>query len=222
MAESLLKNNWMRILAIALLAVLAPFAEIGAAQPLSVEETLAALGKGPTLGVASAPVSVVEFSDFQCSFCRKFWADTLPKIKDKYIKQGKVQFIYRHFAILGKFSEQAAIAAECAAEQGKFWEYHDKLFANQGGLAFTEPKLEQYGREVRLKDANFKRCLTTEKYRKKVEGETAVAASLGARGTPTFFVNGRLIVGAQAFDAFQAVIEEELNRKRAQIREKGR
>jgi protein-disulfide isomerase len=185
---------------------------IGASKPLSVEETLAALGKNPMLGSAKAPVSLVEFADFQCSFCRKFWSDTLPKLKESYVKQDRVRITYRHFAILGKFSEQAAMAAECAGEQGTFWEYHDKLFANQGGLAFTQSKLQQYGMELGLNAANFKRCLAAEKYRKKVEGETAVAASLGARGTPTFFVNGRLMVGAQPFDVFQTVIEEELSK----------
>jgi protein-disulfide isomerase len=182
----------------------------GASQAQTIEEVLSALGKDRTLGSSGAPVTIVEFSDFQCSFCRKFWADTLPKLKETYIKQGKARFTYRHFAILGKFSEQAAMAAECAAEQGKFWQYHDKLFANQAGLAFTQSKLEQYARELRFEGANFKRCLTSEKYRKKVEGETAVAASLGARGTPTFFVNKRILVGAQPFEVFQTVITEEL------------
>ena len=183
---------------------------IAASKPLSVEETLAALGKGPALGSMSAPVTLVEFADFQCSFCKKFWADTLPKLKAAYVKPGQVQIIYRHFAILGKFSEQAAMAADCAGEQGKFWEYHDQLFANQGGLAFTQSKLEQYGRALGLTAANFNRCLTSEKYRKKVEGETAVAASLGVRGTPTFFVNGRLMVGAQPLKVFQNMINEEV------------
>ena len=196
----------------ALVMVLSHPPAIGASKPLSVEETLAALGEEPMLGSARAPVSLVEFADFQCSFCRKFWADTLPKLKEFYVKQGQVRIVYRHFAILGKFSEQAAMAADCAGEQGKFWEYHDRLFANQGGLAFTQSKLEQYARELGLKAANFKRCLTAEKYRKKVEGETAVAASLGGRGTPTFFVNGRLMVGAQPFEIFQSVIEEELGK----------
>jgi protein-disulfide isomerase len=193
-----------------LIAVSSHSSAIAASESLSVEETLAALGRRPTLGSAKAPVTLVEFSDFQCSFCRKFWADTLPKLKASYVKQGQVRFIYRHFAILGKFSEQAAMAADCAGEQGKFWEYHDRLFANQGGLAFTQSKLEQYARALGLKAANFNRCLTSEKYRKKIEGETAVAASLGARGTPTFFVNGQLMVGAQPFDVFRRVVEEEL------------
>jgi protein-disulfide isomerase len=194
-----------------LIAVSSYAPAIGASKPLSIEETLAALGKEPALGLMNAPVTIVEFADFQCSFCRKFWADTLPKLKESYLKQGQVRIVYRHFAILGKFSVQSAMAADCAGEQGKFWEYHDELFANQAGLAFTQSKLEQYARELRLEAANFKRCLTSEKYRKKVEGETAVAASLGARGTPTFFVNKRLLVGAQPFEVFQTVIQEELN-----------
>ncbi len=185
---------------------------VQASEHSSVEQTLAALGKGATLGSAKAPVTVIEFSDFQCSFCRKFWSDTLPKLKQTYIKQGQARLTFRHFAILGNLSEQAAMASECAGEQEKFWEYHDQLFANQGGLAFTRSKLDQYARELGLKTANFKQCLTTEKYRKRIEGETAVAASLGARGTPTFFVNGRLMIGAQPFDLFRAVIEEELKK----------
>jgi len=206
------RKSWMIVILAAWMLAFAGVPARAASPSLSVEKTLAAFGKGPTLGNANAPVTIVEFSDFQCSFCRKFWADTLPKLKDTYIRQGKARFIYRHFAILGKFSEQAAMAAECAGEQGKFWEYHDKLFANQGGLAFTQSKLEHHARELGLKAANFKRCLTTEKYREKVEGETAVAASLGARGTPTFFVNGRLMVGAQPLEVFQAIIEEELGK----------
>jgi protein-disulfide isomerase len=210
MAELMVKNQSISLLVMVLLALLVNSTSAGAAQPLSIEETLAALGKGHTLGAATRTVNIVEFSDFQCSFCRKFWADTLPKLKDTYIKQGKARFTYRHFAILGKFSERAAMAAECAGEQGKFWEYHDKLFGNQGGLAFTESKLQQYAGELRLKAGNFKQCLASEKYRKKVEGETSVAATLGARGTPTFFVNGRSMVGAQPFKVFQNVITEEL------------
>ena len=185
---------------------------LGEAQDLTVKETLSALEKGPMLGNPAAPVTIVEFSDFQCSFCRKFWADTLPKLKETYIKKGQARFIYRHFAILGKHSVEAAKEAECAGVQGKFWEYHDKLFSNQGGLAFTNSRLERYAQELRLQVRAFSQCLASDKYVKKIEGETAVAASLGARGTPTFFVNGRLLVGAQPFEVFRAAIEEELKK----------
>jgi protein-disulfide isomerase len=168
------------------------------------------VGSGPILGSASAPVTIIEFSDFQCSYCKRFWADTLPKLKEAYIDQGKVRFIYRHFAILGKHSEQAAQAAECAAEQGKFWEYHDQLFKNQGGLAFTEAKLRQYARDIGLNGGPFDSCLGTGKQKEKVERETTAAAYLGGRGTPFFVVNQRHLVGAQPFDVFRKVIDEEL------------
>src|SRR5215475_12852791 len=165
---------------------------------------------GPSLGSASAPVTIIEFSDFQCSYCRRFWSETLPKLKDAYINTGKARFGYRHFAILGKHSEQAALASECAAEQGKFWEYHDQLFKNQGGLAFTEAKLKQYAGDLGLNVEAFGACLGTGKYRGKVERETAAAANLGGRGTPFFIVNQRPLVGAQPYSAFQKMIDEEL------------
>jgi protein-disulfide isomerase len=168
------------------------------------------VGSGPILGSASAPVTIIEFSDFQCSYCKRFWADTLPKLKDAYIDHGQVSFAYRHFAILGKHSEQAAQAAECAAEQGKFWEYHDQLFKNQGGLAFTEAKLRQYARDIGLNSGGFDSCLASGKHKDKVERETTAAAYLGGRGTPFFIVNQRHLVGAQPFDVFRKMIDEEL------------
>jgi protein-disulfide isomerase len=168
------------------------------------------VGSGPILGSASAPVTIIEFSDFQCSFCKRFWAETLPKVREAYIDKGKVQFIYRHFAILGKHSEQAAQAAECASVQRKFWEYHDQLFNNQGGLAFTETKLRQYARDIGLNAGAFGTCLGSGKYKDKVERETAAAAYLGGRGTPFFIVNQRHLVGAQPYDVFRKAIDEEL------------
>ncbi len=204
-----LRIRWIMSILLLWMFGLAILPGIGASQNLSVEETLAALGKGPTLGREMASVTIVEFSDFQCSFCKRFWADTLPKIKETYIQKGQVRLIYRHFAILGKNSLQAGQAAECAGEQGKFWEYHDKLFANQGKV-LTDANLKGYAREVGLDASGFARCLSSNRYKDKVEGETAVAAFLGARGTPTFFINGRLLVGAQPFDVFQGVIEGQL------------
>ena len=184
--------------------------QVGASQSPTLKDVLASLGKGPALGSPSAPVTIVEFSDFRCSFCKKFWADTLPKLKKSYFDRGTVQFVFRHFAILGKQSEQAALASECAAEQGKFWQYHDKLFANQAALGFTESKLKEYAGELRLQQAKFNSCLTTGKYKSKVEQETVTAAYLGGRGTPMFLVNEWLLVGAQPFETFQKVIGQAL------------
>ncbi|MFN3476038.1 MAG: DsbA family protein [Candidatus Methylomirabilales bacterium] len=201
-------KGWRGVLLLTAAAGLAFVPTKAASQTATVDQILAALGKGPTLGGTSAPVTIIEFSDFQCSFCKKFWAETLPRLKKTYIKPGRVRFVYRHLAILGEHSVQAALAAECAGEQGKFWEYHDKLFAAQGPLAFTRVKLKQYAQELNLQIDAFSRCLESGKYAKKVEGETEVGQFLGARGTPTFFINGRLLIGAHPFETFEAVIQE--------------
>ena len=189
-----------------------------AAQSKSANEV--SVGSGPTLGSASAPVTIIEFSDFQCGFCKRFWVDTLPKLKEAYIDTGKARFVYRHFAILGKHSEQAALASECAAEQGKFWEYHDQLFKNQGGLAFTEAKLKQYARDIGLNVGAFGTCLGTGKYKENVERETAAAANLGGRGTPFFVVIQHLLVGAQPYVVFQKMVDEELKSQEAKKKTK--
>lgn len=188
--------------------------ESAPAQPIKADELFAYLAKnGPKKGSDNAPVTLIEFSDFQCSFCRKFWQTTLPLIEKKYISTGKVKFVYRHFAILGKPSEASAQAAECAGEQGKFWEYHDKLFAGAGSpWAFTDGKLKSYAKELGLKGQAFTQCLDSGKHLKKVEGETAIAALLGARGTPGFFLNGQMLVGAQPFEVFEGAFETELKK----------
>jgi protein-disulfide isomerase len=184
------------------------------AQPLTNEEIVARIAKGgPAKGSEKAPLTLVEFSDFQCSFCRKFWEQTLPKIEEKYIDKGRVRFVYRHFAILGKPSVAAAQASECAHEQGKFWAYHDKLFENADSpLAFTRSRLKSYARELGLEGRLFGRCLDSEKHAESVERMTTVGAFLGARGTPTFFLNGRLLVGAQPIEVFDAAIQAESKR----------
>ena len=162
------------------------------------------------LGLTSAPVTMFELSDFQCTFCRKFWVETLPRLKDTYVKNGQVRFAYQHFALLGEHSFAAAQGAECAREQKKFWPYHDKLFESQGGLAFTDAKLKRYAEQLGLHMGAFAQCLDSRKYQQKIEEETKRGFELGARGTPTFFLNGRILVGAQPFTAFQSAIEEAL------------
>ena len=198
----------LSLIVVSLLSTSAP------SQPITREEIFAYLAKdGPMRGSDKAPITLIEFSDFRCSFCRKFWQTTLPLLDKKYISAGKVRFIYRHFAVLGKPSEIAAQAADCAGEQGKFWEYHDKLFASAGSpLAFTDGKLKGYAKELGLKSQTFNQCLDSGKHLKKVEGETSIGVLLGARGTPAFFLNGQMIVGAQPFEVFEAVIEKELKK----------
>ncbi len=164
-------------------------------------------------GSDKAPITLIEFSDFQCSYCRKYWQTTLPQIERRYIQTGKVKLIYRHFAILGKQSVAAAQAAECAGDQEKFWPYHDKLFSSAGSiLAFAEGKLKAYARELGLDGESFNQCLTSEKHLEKVKVDTSIAALLGARGTSAFFLNGQFVAGAQPFEVFEELIEEELKK----------
>lgn len=164
-------------------------------------------GPGPSRGAPMAPVVMVEFSDFQCGYCQKFWQETLPKIEERYIRTGKVRFVYRHLAILGEASVLAAQAASCAHEQGRFWEYHDTLFGNVSPLAFTSARLKRYAADLKLDEKNFAACLDSGKYAERVEAETLIGRALGATGTPTFLINGQLLIGAYPFETFQQSLD---------------
>ena len=159
----------------------------------------------PARGPADAPILMIEFSDFNCPYCGRFARETLPQLLDAY--EGKIQFVYRDFPILGDSSLRAAIASECAEDQGAYWAYHDLLFANQ---RIFDDKLVQFAEESNLDTELFTSCQNDPAFRDEVLADYAEAQRLGASGTPTFFINGRLVVGAQPFAAFAAVIDEEL------------
>jgi protein-disulfide isomerase len=164
-------------------------------------------------GDPDAPVTIIEFSDFQCPYCGRFATDAGRQIHEQYVETGLVRFGYQHFAFLGPESQKAAEASECAAEQDAFWPYHDTLFGrltgeNQGSL--SPAGLSQYAAEVGLDTEAFDACLDSGKYASLVSSETSAAQSLGVTGTPSFLVNGRPLVGAQPFEVFQQVIEAEL------------
>lgn len=157
----------------------------------------------PLKGSLSAPVTMVEFSDFQCPFCRQFATETLPLIEEKYIRTGLVRLIYRDFAVQGPESQWAAEAAYCAQEQRAFWPYHDLLFARQVGHnsgAFTRENLKLFAAELGLEARLFAECLDSGRYAAVVQAATQEGRSLGLQGTPTFFVNGRKVEGALPFE----------------------
>ncbi len=164
-------------------------------------------GPGPSRGSADARVVMVEFSDFQCVYCRKFWKETLPKIEERYIRSGNVRFVYRHLAVLGEASVQAAQAASCAHDQGKFWEYHDKLFSSAAPLAYTSSRLKRYAGEIGLDEKMFAGCLDSNKHAERVEAETILGHALGASGTPAFLINGQLLIGAHPFETFRRALD---------------
>lgn len=166
-----------------------------------------------TRGAPDAPVTVIEYSDFQCPFCTRFSQQTYPKVVEQYVNTGKVRFSYKHFAFLGEGSVWAAQAAECAADQDRFTEYHDRLFAVQAsGKAGDFSKEELIGLADTLKlDTNaFATCLNENKTLDRVTADRDEGQRLGVRGTPAFLINGQWLIGAQPFEAFQKVIDRAL------------
>ncbi len=166
-------------------------------------------GGAPFKGPQDAPITIVEFSDFQCPFCKQV-VSVLSQVLEQY--PGRVKVAFRDFPIpsIHPHAEKAAEAAHCAEEQGKFWEYHDLLFAKQDELS-TENFVD-YARSLGLKADAFQACLESRRQKGRVEENHADGMKAGVSGTPAFFINGRLLSGAQPLEAFKTMIDEELER----------
>ena len=200
-------SSMLRLLALPLAIVALGSGQVWGQQDQVTHETLVAAAErapGPTKGRQDAPITIVEFSDFQCSFCWKFWKETLPKIEAEYINTGKARFVFRNLVALGPVSERAAEAAECAWEQGQFWAYHDRLFEKRGQLAFTDARLMK---ELRLDPVALDACIASGRHTGRILSESALARRLGASGTPTFLINGQLLIGAHPFETFKQILD---------------
>lgn len=164
--------------------------------------------EGPSLGPQNAPVTIVEFSEFQCPYCAQV-QPALKRLKERY--GDKIRIVFRNFP-LPRHAEapKAAEAASCADEQGKFWEMHDKLFANSSKLQVTD--LKRYAVEIGLETDRFDQCLDTGKYTGKWRADARDGSIYGVSGTPAFFINGRMVAGAVPYEDFVLIIEEELQR----------
>jgi protein-disulfide isomerase len=159
-------------------------------------------------GAATAPVTIVEFSDFQCPFCARV-VPTLKQIEESY--QGSVRIVWKHLPLpIHKDAVGAALAAEAAGKQGKFWEFHDRLFADQTKLGSDD--LRQHARDLQLDMSRFETDILSDDEKKKVDADIAEANALGVSGTPGIFINGRFIAGAVPYEEFAKVIDEELTR----------
>jgi protein-disulfide isomerase len=198
-------------------AVKAALADIGAkANTVDAQQGLdpnkrydVAINDQPSWGAADAPITIVEFSDFQCPFCERFYTDTYPQLKQKY--GDKIRFVYRDFP-LSQIHPQADIAAQaanCAHSEGKFWEYHDILFKNQSKLQRDD--LVGYATQLGIDKTNFSKCLDSRTYDPQINQDLQDGFNLGVGGTPTFFINGRPVVGAQPFAVFAQAIDAELS-----------
>ena len=160
-------------------------------------------------GDAKALVTIIEFSDFQCPYCAKFYSETLPQLTKEYIDTGKAKFVFRDYPLdFHPEAQKAAEAAECAHEQGKFWEMHDKLFENQASLSVANSK--KWAAELKLDTKKFNDCLDKGTYAEEVAKDFTEGQAAGISGTPGFFVNHQIISGAVPFEVFKAAIDAEL------------
>tara|TARA_Y100000310_G_scaffold345030_1_gene461292 strand:+ start:3769 stop:5034 length:1266 start_codon:yes stop_codon:yes gene_type:complete len=162
-------------------------------------------------GDPGAPVTLIEFSDYECPYCARFASQTLVQIDEKYIKTGKVRLVFRDFPLgTHRNAQKAAEAAECAGEQGKYYEYHDKLFENQKSLSIDNFKA--WAGDLDLDIEMFNECLDNSEQADEVKKDLQDGQIAGVSGTPAFFINGKFISGAQPFEVFERIIESELAR----------
>ncbi len=189
-----------------------------ARRPSKVTAEVSVSGK-PSLGRDDASVTMVEFSDYQCPFCKRHFLTVLPIIKKEYIDTGKVRYVFRDFPIasLHPQAKKGHEAAYCAGEQNKYWEMHDTLFKNSKD--FSVPALNRYAQKIGLDGDKFNNCLQSGKYASRVEKEIAEGVKAGVRGTPSFFIGpsgsgeritGTMVRGAQPLNRFRQVIENVL------------
>ncbi|MEJ0021797.1 MAG: DsbA family protein [Candidatus Doudnabacteria bacterium] len=184
----------------------------GGVAGISVDKLLAGMsGSEPVLGDKNAPVTMYEFADFQCPFCKRFFDSSLPELKQKYVDTGKVKVIFVNVAFLGQESKDAAEAAKCASDQGQFWPYHDSLYDNQSGEnqgTFSAAKLQSLAKNLHLNLNDFNQCTASHKYQKAVSDETDLANQNGVSSTPTFLINGQQIIGAQPTATFEQKLDD--------------
>ena len=163
----------------------------------------------PSKGPEKAPITLIEFSDFQCPYC----LSAFPTVQNVLSTYGdRIHFVYRHYPLANHpRARPAAEAAACANEQGKFWVFHDRLFSNQQLL--EDADLKQHAAQLGMDAAQFNSCYDSRKYSAEVDADIRAGDEAGVSGTPAFYINGRMLSGAQPFEAFKQIIDEELNRK---------
>lgn len=178
------------------------------------EEQVAQLEEGAAgiKGEKGAPITIVEFSEYECPFCQRYVEDAYVQIWQKYAD--KIRYIFHDYPLpFHKHAQKAAEAARCAGAQGKYWEMHDLLFKNRDTWVGKEDSTQDfnaYAQQLGLKKEEFAACLSSGKQARAVQTDFELGQSVGVQGTPTFFINGQKLVGAQPFEAFKEIIEAEL------------
>jgi protein-disulfide isomerase len=178
-----------------------------AAGATEIQRVNASTDGDPSVGPEDAPVTIIEFGDFQCPYCQSWYQQTFDQLMAIYPSQ--IRFVYRDLPLPGHpESLPAAEAANCAGEQGAYWEFHDALFSGQYTLGRTA--YEQYAADQGLDITAFTTCLDDHRYQDEIEADATDATRLGLNGTPSFIINGRILIGALPFEDFKAIIDEEL------------
>ncbi|QLH07481.1 DsbA family protein [Nitrosopumilus ureiphilus] len=174
----------------------------------------------PLKGDPSAPITLIEFGDFQCPNCGRFARDTSPQIESSYVESGQVSMAFKHFSVIGPDSKTAAMASQCANEQGMFWEFHDELYGNQGPENsgwVSKVNLKQIALNMGLDKQSFDSCLDSNKYQSLVENDLNLAKQIQFTGTPSFLIlkndgsKPQALTGAYPYATFQKIFDESLN-----------
>lgn len=176
------------------------------------------VGGLPVLGDKNAKVTVIEFADFRCPFCERWFTESKANLLKDFVDTGKVKFAFRNFAFLGPASTVAADASECANDQGKFWDFYDYLYKNQPPESDTSmyntDTLTQAAVGLGMNDSQFRSCLDNKTDDAKASADLAAGQKAGVSGTPTFFINGMPIVGACPYSTIQGAINAEISGKK--------
>jgi len=170
-------------------------------------------GGAAVKGKKDAPITIVEFSDYECPFCKRYVDQTYAKLWQDY--GSKIRYIFHDFPLgFHKHAQKMAEAARCAGSQDKYWQMHDMLFAKHDEWvekSSVDASLTAYAKKLGLNKAKFNQCLSSGKYKQAVKDDAALGQKVGVSGTPTFFINGKKLVGAQPFSAFKAIIDQQLS-----------
>lgn len=192
-------------------STLNPSAEGGQQEITSVSGHETLVDDDVVLGDPDAPVTLIEFGDYQCTFCTKFFKETEPSLISKYVVTGQLKLVFRDLPVNGPESVNAALAAGCAQTQGSFWKYHDRLFNERTGYndgVFTEENLVRFAGDIGLDTDAFRTCYQNKDSAQEIAKDARDGQRIGASGTPTFFLNGIRIPGAQPLSVFENAIEQ--------------
>ncbi|OGC50776.1 hypothetical protein A2716_01940 [candidate division WWE3 bacterium RIFCSPHIGHO2_01_FULL_40_23] len=189
-----------------------------APSPTPLERVSVSADNDPFLGSQNAKVEIIEFSDFQCPYCKRLFDNSYSKLKQEYIDTSKVKLVFRDYPL--SFHQNAQIAAEsagCANDQGRFWEYHDLLFTKQDEWSAlsndaVKAKFGTYAANLGMDSFRFNSCVNASTFKQEVDSDLNDGTKVGVSGTPTLFINGKRLVGAQPYETIKAEIEAELSK----------